>query len=74
MSLYENGGLRGLYLQRCYKYLMTVPPTIVESERTFSSAVTFATKLRSRLDDKSLDTLGFLRSYYFIYTKQNVYI
>lgn len=71
MSLFENGGLRGLYLQKCYEYLLTVPPTSVEAERAFSSAVTFATKLRSRLSDSTLDTLVFLRAY-FIFTKQIV--
>lgn len=70
MSLYENGGLRGLYLQQCYEYLLTVPPTSVEAERAFSSAVSFANKLRSRLKDSTLDALVFLRAY-FIFTKQN---
>ena len=69
MVLYEQGGLRGLYLEQCYKYLLTIPPTSVEAERAFSSAVAFATKVRSRLSDASLDTLVFLRAYFILQNK-----
>jgi hypothetical protein len=30
MSLFENGGVRGRYLESVYQYLLTVPPTSVE--------------------------------------------
>lgn len=64
MSLYENGGIRGRYLESVYKYLLTVPPTSVESERAFSAAGYICNKLRSRLDEETIDALIFLRSYF----------
>jgi len=63
MSLFENGGRRGDYLERTYSYLMTIKPTSVESERAFSSAGQFVTKIRSRLNDETLDELCFLKAY-----------
>lgn len=47
MTLFENGGCRGRFLKSCYKYLSTVPPTSVESERAFLASGSFATKIRS---------------------------
>ena len=38
--------------------------TSVEAERAFSSPGVICTKLRNRLDDTTVDTLCFLRSYY----------
>ncbi|GBP28069.1 hypothetical protein EVAR_21189_1 [Eumeta japonica] len=38
MSLFENGGVRGYYLETAYMYLMSIPPTSVEPERAFSAA------------------------------------
>ena len=64
MILFENGGLRGLHLQRCYELLITVQPTSVESERVFSSASSLATRIRSRLADSTLDSLVMLRSHF----------
>jgi len=41
------------------------PPICVEAEaRAFSAAGLLCTKIRSRLNDATLDTLCFLRSYY----------
>ena len=40
------------------------PPTSVESERAFSAAGLFITKLRTRLSVKNIDALCFLRNYY----------
>jgi len=42
---------------QCTDYLMTVPPTSVETERAVSA-------VRSCLDDSSLDALCFLHAYY----------
>ena len=42
----------------------TIPPTSVESERAFSAAGLFITKLRTRLSVKNIDALCFLRNYY----------
>ena len=44
--------------------ISTIPPTSVEAERTFSASGLFLTKLRSRLSDKSLDTLISLKFYF----------
>ena len=64
MSLWECGG----DLQMIYKSLLTIPPTSVEAERAFSAAGLFCTKLRSRLNDESLDiTLCFLRTHFQLY-------
>lgn len=44
--------------------LNTIPPTSIESERAFSAAGLFVTKIRSRLSDMSINHLCFLKSYY----------
>lgn len=62
MTLYENGGSRGRFLDATYKYLLSIPPTSVESERAFSAASYICNKIRSSLNDASLDALCFLRS------------
>ena len=63
MSLFEAGGTRGSVLEGAYKALLAIPPTSVESERAFSAAG-YLCKIRSRMADKTLDTLCFLRSYF----------
>ena len=49
-------------LEQLFKALSTIPPTSVEAER--AAAGLFTTKLRSRLSDKSVNALCFLRSHY----------
>ncbi|GFU33660.1 uncharacterized protein TNCV_2830351 [Trichonephila clavipes] len=44
--------------------LKTNPPTSVETERAFSAAGLFVTKLRTRLSDKSINCLCVLNSYF----------
>ena len=61
MTLYENEGKCGNYLERAYSYLMTINPTSVESEQAFSSAGHFVVKIRSRLNDETLYDLCFLK-------------
>lgn len=70
MTLFENGGCRGRFLESCYQYLLTVPPTSVESERAFSASGSFATKIRSKLNDDSLNALVGLRFYFTRKEKQ----
>lgn len=64
MALHENGGGRGKFLTKAYNALITIKPTSVESERAFSTAGYFCNKIRSRLNDSTLDVLLFLRSYF----------
>lgn len=64
VGLYHNGGTRGRYLQLIYECLRTIQPTSVESERAFSCAGSLCSKIRSRLNDQSLDELCFLRRHF----------
>ena len=43
--------------------LESIPPSSVEAERAFSAAGLFATKLRGRLSDESLNMLAVLRAH-----------
>lgn len=64
----EKTGTKGTYLQNVYDFLMTIVPTSVESERAFSAAGYICTKIRSSLNDETIDCLCFLRAYF---NKQN---
>ena len=64
MAVFASNGQRGRCLEAVYGYLMTIPPTSVEAERAFSAAGLLCTKLRSRLNDTTIDTLSFIRAYY----------
>lgn len=64
MTLFEDEGTRGIYIQQIYDLLLTIRPTSAESERAFSAAGQICTKIRSNLNDKSLDALCFLRAYF----------
>lgn len=56
-------GTLGNLLKKIHEILSSIKPTSVESERAFSSAGLFVTKIRSRLGDDSIDSLCFLKSY-----------
>ena len=69
MDLFEASVARGAperpeHLELLYQSLLTLPPSSVTSERAFSSAGLFSTKIRSRLGDSTLHSLVFLRDYY----------
>ena len=68
IQLFETSGWKqkGTYLNFAYSSLRSITPTSVESERAFSSAGYLCNKIRSRLSDKNLSTLLFLRSYFQI--------
>lgn len=68
ITFFEKTGTKGTYLQNVYDFLMTIVPTSVESERAFSAAGYICTKIRSSLDDETIDCLCFLRAYF---NKQN---
>ena len=48
MLLFENRGTRSDFLQRACNFLMTIKPISVESERAFSAAGLFTTKIRNQ--------------------------
>ena len=58
MTLFENGGNRGRYLQLVYDYLLSIPPTSVEAERAFSASGLICSRLRTRLGDETLDAFS----------------
>jgi hypothetical protein len=64
MELFEKGSHRGKYLKLAYAYLITVKPTSIESERAFSTAGWFCSKIRSNLGEQTLHSLCFLRAYF----------
>ncbi|KAK9696061.1 hAT family C-terminal dimerization region [Popillia japonica] len=57
MCLFENGGNRGQCQQLAYEYLLAIPPKSVESERAFSVAGSFVTKVKSSLGNESINAL-----------------
>ena len=63
-EMFENTGEKTLRLRLLHENLKTVPPTSIESERAFSSFGLYVTKLRSRLGDRSIDSLCFLKTFY----------
>ncbi|KAI6647506.1 hypothetical protein LOD99_8771 [Oopsacas minuta] len=63
-SLFEATGSKSSNLQLLEQSLYTIPPTSVEAERAFSAAGLFNTKLRSSLNDSSLDALAFLKGHF----------
>ena len=56
-EVFETSGRRPANLQTLYEALLTIQPTFVEAERAFSACGLFVTKLRSRLDDSTIDAL-----------------
>ena len=64
MAVFESTGKRPNSLEALYQALITVPPTSVEAERCFSAAGLFVTKLRTSLNDETIDKLCFLRSFF----------
>lgn len=64
MKFYEATRKRTENLELLYQSLLTIKATSVESERAFSAAGYFLTKLRSQLAPKTLDALSFLRCFY----------
>lgn len=60
----ETEGIKGKYLTMLFDALSTVRPTSVDSERAFSVSGNFATKIRSRMGDNTLNMLCVLKSYF----------
>ena len=62
LSVAEQTGKRGILLENIYQMMYIVPPTSVEAERVFSSTAYLCNKLRTKLNDESIDTLCFIRN------------
>ena len=62
--LLKNPGKRTDHLQKLYDALLSIKPTSTDVERVFSVSASFCTKIRSRLSDKSLNALVFLKFFY----------
>lgn len=63
-TLFKNTGQRTENLQKLFEAILTIKPTSTDVERVFSVCANFCTKIRSRLSDKSLSALVFLKYYY----------
>ena len=61
---FEQCGKRPETLEKLYQALCTIPPTSVESERAFSAVGLFVTKIRSSLEDNTIDALLTLRNHF----------
>ena len=69
MMVFEATSKRTANLELLFNALETIPPTSVESERAFSAAGLFVTKIRSRMSDDLLDTLYFLKAHFLLKNK-----
>ena len=56
-KIYDKTGTMPSNLKKLLKALMMISPTLIESERAFSTSSNFCTKKRSSLSDFSLNTL-----------------
>ena len=63
-DLFDATGQRTTNIYLLLDALKSITPTSVESERSFSAAGLFVTKLRTRLSDRSVDLLCLLKSNY----------
>lgn len=64
LTSFEASGVLGSVLTKMLFSLETIQPTSTESERVFSCASNICTKKRTRLSDKSLNAICFLKSYF----------
>ncbi|GFT53264.1 uncharacterized protein TNCV_4233581 [Trichonephila clavipes] len=64
MQLFDSTENPSPNIIKLYDALKTILPTSVETERAFSAAGLFVTKLRTRMTDKSINCLCFLKSYF----------
>lgn len=61
---FDRTSVLGENMNKVLSALKTIQSTSTESERVFSLAANIVTKRRSRLEDKSLNNICFLRSYF----------
>jgi hypothetical protein len=62
MALASKTGELTTKLSKLYKSVRSIPASSIESERAFSVASRFVTKIRSRLGDEKLDNFAFAKS------------
>lgn len=62
--LFKNTGKRTENLEKLLNCLLSIKPTSTDVERVFSVCTNICTKIRSRLSDKSLNSIIFLKFYY----------
>ena len=65
----KNFGGRGVNLEMVYNFLLTIPPSVAP-QRAFSAAQNVCSKLRSRMNDETLNVLCFLK-FYFLNQSRN---
>lgn len=70
INLYEINGQLFPNLKKIKEGLLTIRPTSTQNERNFSTAVNLVTKKRTRLSDRAIDALCFLK-YYFSNKNKN---
>lgn len=63
VDVLEVVGAKSTILELCYNYLLTIPPSCVEPELVFSS-VRPVTRIKSMLNDNTLNSLCFLRAHF----------
>lgn len=62
MAYFKEQNIKGKYLNKLEKYISTVRPTSVESERAFSATSSIGTSYRPSLNDETLSVMCFLRA------------
>ena len=69
-KLYDSQKQRTKKMTLLFNAVLTIKPTSVEAERTFSTSGNFATKIRSRLGDDTLSALVMLKRHFQQQKKQ----
>ena len=64
MALYEKSGEVPEILLKLKMALLSIPPSSIEAERTFSTVGIFASKIRSCLKDTTIHSLVVLRQFH----------
>ena len=63
-EMFEATKMRPKNLENLYRSLLTIRPTSVEAERAFSAMGLFATKIKNRLNDDTLNAMIVMRQFY----------
>ena len=63
IAVLKSTGKRPDLLSKVFSALRSVPVSSIEAERAFSAAGLFVTKMRTSLDDPTIDALCFLRAH-----------